>query len=355
MQDFFTKSKVQASISNFCKMLDELTPSDLFEKQRNEHLKKILNNMLQHSELWDKNTQVNIDLISDRLYDSLKEKNPSREFLDNVFSTCFRFLFEYYIFIPDDFNVEFRAINSFVVNQLDEFQSLARNDLQYALREMPTSILKNILHGEDFRVLRSFPSATKEAESLKLKWDSELSQRIETIKKLKDNLQEYQHAYNFAGLFKGFLELSNSKAIECEHSKKLVVRLGWVMMLPIALETFYFIFFGSGFTSAWDLLKITPAASLTLIIMYFFRIALKNYNSLKAQVLQIELRKTLCTFIQSYVDYSKEFKSKEHNPLDKFEDIIFSNIMTTDEKIPSTFDGVEQLASMISAFKGGRN
>ena len=67
--------------------------------------------------------------------------------------------------------------------------------------------------------------------------------------------------------------------------------------------------------------------------------------------MQIELRKSLCQFIQDYSKYSKEISRENAGLLSKFEEVIFSNIMTSEDKIPSTFDGLEQLATLIKAVK----
>ncbi|MGP1190579.1 hypothetical protein ACJ8KY_23530, partial [Serratia sp. CY54781] len=70
-----------------------------------------------------------------------------------------------------------------------------------------------------------------------------------------------------------------------------------------------------------------------------------------SQINQIELRKSLCMFIQNYVEYSKTMKSGGNNTLDKFENVIFSNILMSDEKLPSTFDGLDSIASIIKEIK----
>ncbi|HDR1868661.1 TPA: hypothetical protein SIC62_000746 [Pasteurella multocida] len=71
--------------------------------------------------------------------------------------------------------------------------------------------------------------------------------------------------------------------------------------------------------------------------------------------MQLELRKTLCQFIQSYADYAKEIKEKDRSSLEKFENLIFSSILSDSEKVPSTFDGLEQLANLIKNIKSGQN
>ncbi|MBK7299223.1 MAG: hypothetical protein IPI79_01660 [Moraxellaceae bacterium] len=74
-------------------------------------------------------------------------------------------------------------------------------------------------------------------------------------------------------------------------------------------------------------------------------------KSIQSQILQIELRMTLCQFIQNYAEQSKVLKEQNKEGFEKFESLIFSSIVSSDDKIPATFDGVEQLASLLKVFQ----
>ncbi|MEN4536851.1 hypothetical protein [Pantoea agglomerans] len=352
MQNFFSKEHTQRAISSYRNMLSNITPENSFAKSRNEHILLMLTSFTRKSEGWDKDTQLNINYISDSFLNELAAKDASKDSIDDVFASCFRFLFEMYINMPSELAQPFESAKSFAIHRLSEFSENAKSQIEYALREMPVSILKDILHSNDFSSLRSLPSITEHAKVLSKKWEEDFNVNLAKVENLNESLKSYEHAFNFAGLYKGFLDLSELKKSEARSGKRLILFLSVMIPLPILCETLYFILKDISFYSAWDLVKVTPAASMTLILIYFFRIALRNYTSIKAQLLQVELRKTLCQFIQSYVDYSKEHKSKEHNPLEKFEDVIFSNIMAAEDKIPSTFDGIDQLANVVNAFKG---
>ncbi|WP_238327084.1 hypothetical protein [Rodentibacter pneumotropicus] len=99
--------------------------------------------------------------------------------------------------------------------------------------------------------------------------------------------------------------------------------------------------------------QMLPIFGLELVIIYFFRVVLTHYNSVQTQIMQIELRQSLCQFIQSYVDYAKEIKEKDGASLEKFENLIFSSILSTPDKVPSTFDGLEHLSNLIKNMKSG--
>jgi hypothetical protein len=62
----------------------------------------------------------------------------------------------------------------------------------------------------------------------------------------------------------------------------------------------------------------------------------------------------LCQFIQNYAEYSKEIKTKDKSALEKFENLIFSGIVSDEQNLPSTFDGIEQLSKLADAIKGGK-
>ena len=88
-----------------------------------------------------------------------------------------------------------------------------------------------------------------------------------------------------------------------------------------------------------------------LICLYFYRIGLQEKRSIQSQMMQLELRMALCQFIHNYANDSEKLHAKNKAGFEKFENIIFSPIVASDDKIPTTFDGMEQLAKLISEFK----
>ncbi|WP_314325978.1 hypothetical protein, partial [Comamonas aquatica] len=55
--------------------------------------------------------------------------------------------------------------------------------------------------------------------------------------------------------------------------------------------------------------------------------------------------------VQDYTEFSSDAAKKSPETLKKFESVIFSNIVTTPKKIPSTFDGIESITNLISLAK----
>ena len=74
---------------------------------------------------------------------------------------------------------------------------------------------------------------------------------------------------------------------------------------------------------------------------------LVNIKSIKSQIMQLELRMTLCQFIQNYAEKSKELKELNKEGFEKFESLIFSTIVSSDDKIPNTLDGIESLTNLV--------
>lgn len=92
---------------------------------------------------------------------------------------------------------------------------------------------------------------------------------------------------------------------------------------------------------------LIAVGALELVLIYFFRIVLHGLNSNKAPLLQIDLRLTLCRFIQKYTEFSKGIKEDNPNALDKFEALIFSGLVMQDGKLPTTLDGLEPIQKLL--------
>ena len=68
--------------------------------------------------------------------------------------------------------------------------------------------------------------------------------------------------------------------------------------------------------------------------------------------MQLDFRYSLCQFIGAYSEYSRKIKEANGGALDKFESLIFSNLLSESDIIPSTFDGLDNLASLINNMRG---
>lgn len=99
--------------------------------------------------------------------------------------------------------------------------------------------------------------------------------------------------------------------------------------------------------------SLPTVLAVEIILLYLFRVVLGQFRSVKAQLLQIDLRISICQFVESYADYVSRLRTKDSSALAKFEALIFSGLVTEEAGIPSTFDGTEQIARLIRSIRGG--
>lgn len=101
----------------------------------------------------------------------------------------------------------------------------------------------------------------------------------------------------------------------------------------------------------YTITSLFPTISYIAILLYLFRVLLFNYKSVCAQLLQIELRMTLCRFIMHYSDYAAKIKENSDITLDRFESVIFAGIVSNEGDLPATFDGIDQITALFKSVK----
>lgn len=352
---FFSNDKNKRTIQNYLGKIEAFQPDNVFEQERNQHIKLILNTMLSFPNQWNKNCSINIDWIGNHFMSILSDNKATsdKETIDNIYAMCFRFLLELYLNTKNDLANEFENARRFATTSFESFAGKAKAQIEYAQKDMPMAILKMLINHDNIDSIKSFNKTAEHAVKMREDWNKELEIKTNEVKQLKENLDKYKAAFNFVGLFQGFDELASEKQDEKASILRYLKMFGTVIILPVLCEIIYIIININKidqFKTSLVILVI-PTISLIGILIYYFRILLMNFNSVKSQLLQLELRKTLCRFIQNYVDYSVEIKKKDKDSLARFESIVFSGLVSNDEKLPSTFDGIEQLTALIKSFK----
>jgi hypothetical protein len=305
----------------------------------------------------DQYCQINIKWIGNTLFSDIANlSDPLREIdrLDRIFSIFYRIVVEFDLSIKNDLSRDLRSFQNFVKNNLDRFTDDAKEQIVYARQEMPIAVLKQILNQDEIENLKNISTVHGQIEKRFQDWETTLDAREARAKSLQDSLKSYETAFNFVGLYDGFKDLANDKKGELARLRLGMSVFGLLLLLPLLAE-FCYIYINRDLLSNLAPYFLFATAmislSLTAILIYFFRIFLRDTDSCKAQLLQIELRKTLCRFIQSYASYSKDIKENNSESLSKFENIIFSRIISSSEKLPSTFDGIDQIANLITTIK----
>ncbi|NDJ58061.1 hypothetical protein GWD52_13840 [Enterobacteriaceae bacterium 4M9] len=349
---FFSNTHNQSLIEKKLTQLSSIDSSDLsvFCKERNVLISGALNLFLKNASIFDDRAQFNTTEMGDAFLNELASP-LSEDNLNIIFTSCLRFFMEENIFQKEDFFQLSGLIKDFAIYRKDEFDERAATQITYALTEMPLNMLRKMLTSDNAKSYREYIERAEHFEKSRQEWDAKLEDSLSKSQALNESLVMQLNKFNFVGLYKGFAELGDKKIDELKRTKWLTFGLGFIIPIPLLIES-VFLFYDSDSTYGWPTLaKTIPTISLTLILIYFFRIALTNFNSVKAQLIQIDLRKSLCQFIQNYAEYAKDIKTQNSDLLNKFEEVIFSNIMPSVEKIPATFDGLEQVASLISALK----
>lgn len=306
--------------------------------------------IIKYPDTFDDRCLFNIETMGGVLLSEAGGFNISdRENFELLFSLFYRFLLEYQICTPGEVPDGIRGVLYEVVIGEMSLSSGAMSQLKYAEHQMVVHVVKRYLHHSEMIELKKLPELLRQADTDAKKFEQEFTVRNEKVQILKEALDKHEDSFNFVGLSEGFRRLRQQKWWEKFRGLTFLLLLAAVMLMPFAFKfyvvmkpeskvvidaEFYFMLFG-----------------FELLLMYYFRVCLQSFKGVKAQLLQIDLRMTLCQFIQSYAKYAKEIKDKDGDLLVRFEQIVFSGIVSSDEAIPSTFDGVEQIAKLITSLK----
>lgn len=334
---------------------------------------------------WDNDCILSINEIGEKFVEAILELQPPfhkdpdlSEKLESIFKYSMKFLserdFKNSLSDTQHLSINEERLNK-VVDNIDAYinHNEVSKSLKKYLRNIKYSsayeITKDLYHSKEINLFSSFQEEHNKAKNTLqdlenqsktvkedlIKHHSLLEQRETKVNDLKNILEQQADAFNFVGLYKGFNDLAKAKSIEAKNLFSGLLGMGVLITIPLLCSIFNWL--PENITQSKEplthLAKLLPIISLEIIFIYFFRVILQNYKSVKAQILQIELRKTLCQFIQKYAEYSKEIRANDDmNILDKFENLIFSGIISDAENLPSTFDGMDQIGKLFSSLKG---
>ena len=322
-------------------------------------LLQIIELMVANSAKFDEHCTANIEWIGDRFIREVRDFPDLLEgqrigAITSAFVSAFRFLCELEFTLPAEPSSELRQAGNFVDKNLELFSEYERKEIVYTRYLMPVQVAKKLLNNPAITEFRKFSQKVEEATKLKDDWDAQLAQREVHLESIKESLKQATASYNFVGLVDGFRRLSTAKQTERNVAFWSLIAFGLVMITPPAFQIAYVLAHIDTLESNKGLLLYTLPTILAIevILIYFFRVVLAQFRSVKAQILQLDLRIALCQFVQSYAEYSVKVKKDDPNALAKFEAVVFSSLVPENEGIPSTFDGAEQLANLIKGIRG---
>ena len=330
----------------------------------------ILKKMSQSDDCWLSICPFNYYYIGESFEKRLNflENNWDSEVLDDIFLMSIRFLREAELTVRRQYkgktwNDGERIWDWFKSLTNDDIYPTAISQLNYIQSDYSLMLLNDYLGNKSFQAFLKYEENIEKIEqhSIVLKETSDniqksADEKLEDVKRLDDRLKNLKQGFNFVALSDGFSRMLNEK----KKSKKwILLLLFFIAVIISAIPLFKIIpacetipickIFSDGTNLTWQ--QIAISAGLELVLIYFFRVVLFHYRTVQTQIMQLDLRLSLCQFIQSYAEYAKEIKTNDKDALDKFENLIFSSILSSDEIIPSTFDGLEQLSSLIKQFK----
>jgi hypothetical protein len=360
----------------------KLGTSDSSDTYRIDVILSILSNIESSEEEWLEKCKYlypkyRIEFLTD--LNSLQASTPEiiPNLIEEIYCRCAYFLREYILYEESMDSYKYR----FGTNNLIKTQEKILNDNYYFIdkqnekrlemiknRQLDIWILGYYFYSKPFKSFEKYEDLVKESNENALKIEKKIQEKEDSISKfiekkqkevdiLDEKLNNLKTAFNFVGLSQGFENLLSQK----NNSKWISFSI--MTIFCILLITVPIVFIGGRFLNwlseyninwndiGWE--HTLPIFGLEFVLIYFFRVVLTHYNSIQTQIMQIELRQSLCQFIQYYADYAKEIKEKDGASLEKFENLIFSSILSTPDKVPSTFDGLEQLSNLIKNLKSG--
>lgn len=194
-----------------------------------------------------------------------------------------------------------------------------------------------------------------EVDGLRDLLKNELRDVQERIAGHKEELRKLESEYNFVGLSHAFRSLFQQKKAEARWLLAFVGALGgFTVAVPaiIALASDSSPL-QAALSKGWTPFSIAHLVGflgIELLILYFFRVALRSYLVVRSQKTNLQLRLALCTFVDGYLDFAgKAAAAKGTAAMSGFESLIFSALPTDDGTLPATFEGLDQAVSVIAA------
>lgn len=295
-----------------------------------------------------------------------------QELMDDKFrflNIILRIIFEYNFWASDDFGPPM-FLRPEILEKLDKLKPASESPVNFIWieRSMPAALTKDLLLSEEFSFLRmiagsvglfeekitteikrGFSDVNKEADALKNNIEGLIKSAGATVQSLAEydeKLKQYKSEYNFVLLSKAFSNLLKTKKAEyVTNHRSVIIFSSWLIATPLfALLNHIYNFFPVEFNLN-SLFYYLPILSLELLFFYFMRLYYIEGKAIKAQLLQIEQRLSLCEFIHDYVE-TKNNSGAEKESWSLFEKLIFSPIQVSSENIPSLLDGASSIAEL---------
>lgn len=357
MKSFFVEKDINDGLVSLIQILQHGQGESRFSKEALSRLAAVLSVIRDNPISFDEACITSISRFGEtfRLRLINIKAFPISQELNLIWSLTYHFMVEYDLSNIQKLSDIIQDFVDYTAAHLDELPEFVREHVDIANRKVPILMLKNLFADQRIENMQSLPGiAQKIADKIDV-WNKELQQKESKIDALKASLDLLKTDFNFVSLKEGFERMLRAKKAELKRTGRWVLGFGILMVCPVAYELHTL----SGLKDKWsEVNQIWLGAtallslSLSMFLVYFFRIALRNFDSCSAQIMQIDLRMTLCQFVQDYAEYAEDIKKKSPETLSKFESIVFSPISSADAINLSFIDGLEQISSFVKAVKG---
>ncbi|MBP1129252.1 hypothetical protein JOE25_000795 [Serratia sp. PL17] len=196
---------------------------------------------------------------------------------------------------------------------------------------------------EDSNIKKLLEDTVKAERSVKECLNNQ-SAFLQEISIVNDKLSEHKSQFKFVELGAAFESMRKIKGNEKNYA---YVRL-WLVLIALLSIPVILIFYHEipGEVKWKDFLFYIPFVTLEILLFYIMRLFYLEVGSIKAQMLQIDMRLSLCEFIKSYIE-TREKNTNSADSWASFESLIFSPIQMKSENIPSVLDGANAVAEVL--------
>ncbi|WP_261398132.1 hypothetical protein [Pseudomonas sp. DR48] len=352
-QKFFSEESTRSAINGFLSEMKLPGFEASIDGEMLAFIEVALSKFLLKPEEFDRGCPYNIKHVSGQFKSYLLGRDHDSEGEGRIFVFCYRFFSEFNFHRDDDFpgSIAFdvgQALNK-IRYRTSEVPKDIKDQIVYADNFMPVALSKEYLSKAEFGLMREFDVKHAGLADLIGELDLKLKKDKADVQVLHNALSSYKDGFNFVGLYKGFDDIARSKRNSARMSVIVMCTLAVLMVFPFAWKIWQIV--DGGIHPVFNTELFVAFVGFDLLLLYFFKVVFHGYKSVKGQLVQLDLRRAACQFIQSYAKYAAEIKGQNSALLEKFEALVFSGIVANEDKIPSTFDGVEQLSKMIEKFK----
>lgn len=271
----------------------------------------------------------------------------SKEITENNLLTSFESLFnlatERSLVSQLPFNSDLTNSYHYFIQNIATLSDPIKNIVSHSAYSLPLKIIRYIFSSTDFELAKNMSKNKQHLEGVIHESERSLAEREKRVITLKEKLDKYENAFNFVALYNGFSDLRKQKNTSLQNTLGFLIIIGSIIVSALCYQGINSPLFNIDY-----LPKMLAFGFLDLTLLYFFRVLLSDYKRLQAELLQIDLRMTLCQFIQSYSFHAKEIKDNNLPTLEKFESIIFSDLTPGGNNIPTAFDGLTDFANFFN-------